>query len=35
MEISVIDRIAVDLKGVFLCAREAAVHMIEGGGGQE
>ena len=23
--------IAVDLKGVFLCAREAAVHMIEGG----
>ncbi|MGH6673330.1 MAG: SDR family oxidoreductase [Xanthobacteraceae bacterium] len=25
--------IAVDLCGVFLCAREAAVHMIEGGGG--
>jgi 3-oxoacyl-[acyl-carrier protein] reductase len=25
--------IAVDLKGVFLCAREAAVHMIEGGRG--
>jgi 3-oxoacyl-[acyl-carrier protein] reductase len=23
--------IAVDLRGVFLCAREAAVHMIEGG----
>ena len=25
--------IAVDLRGVFLCAREAAVHMIEGGRG--
>jgi 3-oxoacyl-[acyl-carrier protein] reductase len=25
--------IAVDLRGVFLCGREAAVHMIEGGGG--
>ena len=25
--------VAVDLKGVFLCAREAAVHMIEGGHG--
>ena len=25
--------IAVDLRGVFLCAREAAVHMIEGGHG--
>lgn len=25
--------IAVDLKGVFLCGREAAVHMIEGGNG--
>lgn len=25
--------IAVDLKGVFLCAREAATHMIEGGTG--
>ena len=25
--------IAVDLRGVFLCAREAAVHMIESGRG--
>src|SRR5262249_714905 len=25
--------IAVDLRGVFLCGREAAAHMIEGGGG--
>jgi len=25
--------IAVDLRGVFLCAREAAVHMIENGHG--
>ncbi len=25
--------IAVDLRGVFLCGREAAVHMIEGGNG--
>lgn len=25
--------VAVDLRGVFLCAREAAVHMIEGGRG--
>jgi 3-oxoacyl-[acyl-carrier protein] reductase len=25
--------IAVDLRGVFLCGREAALHMVEGGGG--
>jgi 3-oxoacyl-[acyl-carrier protein] reductase len=34
MSLAEFDRvITVDLRGVFLCAREAAVHMIEGGSG--